>query len=98
MFWVFGGAFLIGASDMYPGEELSVQGKVIVVTINYRVGTLGFVSTTDSTAPGNFGLWDQVCDVLSSTSGCDIKLQVSQVDLVQAFATGQRLSGVSTPK
>jgi len=60
MFWVYGGAFLIGATDMYPGEELAVNGKVIVVSVSYRVGVVGFLSTGNRAAEGNWGLWDQV--------------------------------------
>jgi len=35
------------------------SGDVVVVTINYRVGALGFMSTGDKKLPGNYGLWDQ---------------------------------------
>ena len=31
----------------------------VFVTINYRLGALGFLTTYDSTMPGNLGLWDQ---------------------------------------
>ncbi|XP_071794450.1 acetylcholinesterase-like [Asterias amurensis] len=45
-------------------EELSpvpaaVIGDVIVVTMNYRLGALGFLSTDDDVIPGNFGMLDQ---------------------------------------
>jgi len=60
LYWIYGGAYIVGISDMYPGENLAVKGQVIVVTINYRIATLGFVSTGDSAAEGNYGLWDQV--------------------------------------
>lgn len=33
---------------------------VILVTANYRLGLLGFLSTEDENCPGNFGLKDQV--------------------------------------
>ncbi|KAG8429552.1 hypothetical protein GDO86_019869, partial [Hymenochirus boettgeri] len=67
MIWIFGGGFLLGSGQganflnnyLYDGEEIALRGKVIVVTFNYRVGPLGFLSTGDSNAPGNYGLWDQ---------------------------------------
>ncbi|XP_027725445.1 bile salt-activated lipase [Vombatus ursinus] len=67
MIWIYGGAFLMGAGHganflknyLYDGEEIATRGNVIVVTFNYRVGPLGFLSTGDSNLPGNFGLWDQ---------------------------------------
>uniref|UniRef100_A0A087X389 Bile salt-activated lipase n=1 Tax=Poecilia formosa TaxID=48698 RepID=A0A087X389_POEFO len=66
MVYLFGGAFLLGASDdvealgesLYDGKEMA-DGGVIVVTVNYRVGTLGFLSSGDERLPGNYGLWDQ---------------------------------------
>ena len=35
-------------------------GDIVVVSIQYRIGALGFLSTEDSIAPGNYGLHDQV--------------------------------------
>ncbi len=37
---------------LYSGEEIAERGNVIVVTLAYRVGTLGFLSTGDSSMPG----------------------------------------------
>ncbi|XP_057265216.1 bile salt-activated lipase [Pezoporus wallicus] len=67
MIWIYGGAFLLGGSQganflnnyLYDGEEIAVRGNVIVVTINYRLGPLGFLSTGDANLPGNYGLKDQ---------------------------------------
>uniref|UniRef100_A0A8C6KTU9 Carboxylic ester hydrolase n=1 Tax=Nothobranchius furzeri TaxID=105023 RepID=A0A8C6KTU9_NOTFU len=67
MVWIYGGAFLLGGSMganfldnyLYSGQEIADRGNVIVVTFGYRVGTLGFLSTGDSSLPGNYGLWDQ---------------------------------------
>ncbi|XP_061585608.1 bile salt-activated lipase-like [Cololabis saira] len=67
MVYLFGGAFMLGASNavaflgdsLYDGKEMADRGGVIVVTVNYRVGTMGFLSTGDDRLPGNYGLWDQ---------------------------------------
>lgn len=37
---------------LYDGEEIATRGNVIVVTFNYRVGPLGFLSTGDANLPG----------------------------------------------
>ncbi|XP_035680534.1 carboxylesterase 5A-like [Branchiostoma floridae] len=60
MFWIHGGGFTGGSSDLYRGEALSVHQDVVVVTINYRLGVLGFLPTQLANATGNFGLLDQV--------------------------------------
>ncbi|KAG7263668.1 hypothetical protein CRUP_005207 [Coryphaenoides rupestris] len=67
MVWIFGGGFLVGGSMganflnnyLYSGQEIADRGDVIVVTVAYRVGTLGFLSSGDASGPGNYGLWDQ---------------------------------------
>lgn len=59
MIWIHGGSFQFGAGSTYHSESLSSQGDVVVVTINYRLGLFGFLSTGDSRLPGNYGLWDQ---------------------------------------
>ncbi|KAK9532855.1 hypothetical protein VZT92_010220 [Zoarces viviparus] len=67
MVWIYGGGFLAGSSTgvgfldnyLYSGQEIADRGNVIVVTLGYRVGTMGFLSTGESDLPGNYGLWDQ---------------------------------------
>ncbi|MBQ8946753.1 MAG: carboxylesterase family protein [Lachnospiraceae bacterium] len=63
--WYFGGAFQWGytAEMEFDGERLARRG-VIVVSVNYRLGVLGFMAHPEITAeapeaPGNFGLLDQ---------------------------------------
>ena len=63
MVWVHGGSLLTGESDDYNPAAL-VRDGVIVVTINYRLGALGFLADTAlASAPGgpsgNYGLMDQ---------------------------------------
>ncbi|XP_060064189.1 carboxylesterase 1C-like [Ylistrum balloti] len=59
MFYIHGGAYVEGTGMFYDGSYLSIHGDQIVVTINYRLGMWGFLTTADSHCPGNFGLWDQ---------------------------------------
>jgi para-nitrobenzyl esterase len=62
MVWIHGGALVSGASDSYNPASL-VNDGVTVVTINYRLGALGFLAdsalTSRSGASGNYGLMDQ---------------------------------------
>ncbi|XP_051164616.1 juvenile hormone esterase-like [Leptopilina boulardi] len=61
MFWIHGGGFHTGSSrlNLY-GPNYLMDKDIILVTINYRLGILGFLSTGDDVAPGNFGMKDQV--------------------------------------
>ena len=59
LFYIHGGGFQGGSSIMFPSDILALQG-VVVVTIQYRLGALGFFTTRDSAAPGNYGMLDQV--------------------------------------
>ncbi|XP_072763917.1 juvenile hormone esterase [Anoplolepis gracilipes] len=57
-FWIHGGAFQYGSGDLYNAKYL-MDDNVILVTINYRLGPMGFLSTEDEVVPGNMGLKDQ---------------------------------------
>ncbi|XP_054161231.1 cholinesterase 1-like [Oppia nitens] len=61
MFFIHGGALIVGSSveKYFNGQVLSTRGDVVVVTVNYRVNTMGFLYTATDDAPGNMGLWDQ---------------------------------------
>ncbi|XP_066275193.1 liver carboxylesterase-like [Branchiostoma lanceolatum] len=60
LLWIHGGSFTIGTGRFRPFAALAAHQDVVVVTINYRLGALGFLSTGDENAPGNFGLLDQI--------------------------------------
>ncbi|XP_007438289.2 fatty acyl-CoA hydrolase precursor, medium chain-like isoform X1 [Python bivittatus] len=60
MVWIHGGGLLLGAASTYDGSVLSACENVVVVAIQYRLGILGFYSTGDEHARGNWGLLDQV--------------------------------------
>lgn len=49
---------MCGAGDYYKPEHF-LDRDVVLVTVNYRLGPLGFLSTEDENCPGNFGLKDQ---------------------------------------
>ena len=63
--YVYGGGFSSGSGDVpvYDGSPLAEKG-LVVVNMNYRVGSLGFLAhpalTKESGASGNYGLMDQV--------------------------------------
>lgn len=58
--WLHGGAFQQGGAHRpeYDGRRLAERG-VIVVTINYRLGALGFLVSSSDGLYGNYGLMDQ---------------------------------------
>nr|XP_060615308.1 cholinesterase-like [Anolis sagrei ordinatus]XP_060615309.1 cholinesterase-like [Anolis sagrei ordinatus] len=58
--WIHGGGFVAGTSslDLYNGASLAVTENVIVASMNYRIGSLGFLYLPPA-VPGNMGLWDQ---------------------------------------
>ncbi|XDV52673.1 hypothetical protein PO909_021368 [Leuciscus waleckii] len=60
MVWIHGGGLSVGSASLYDGSVLSAYQDVVVVLIQYRLGLLGFLSTGDEHAPGNYGLLDQV--------------------------------------
>ncbi len=75
MVWVHGGSFMTGSGSggLYRGGVLAGEGDVVVVTINYRLGLLGFLGHPALDEPGttwldgmpwtgtaNWGLADQV--------------------------------------
>ncbi len=75
MVWVHGGSFMTGSGSggLYRGGTLAREGDVVVVTVNYRLGLLGFLAHPELEDPGqtwldgqdwsgfgNWGLADQV--------------------------------------
>lgn len=62
--WLHGGAYCLGtaAQGIYDGRRLAETGDVVVVTINYRLGALGFLdlSSLSGDFTPNLGLHDQI--------------------------------------
>src|SRR4051794_37828511 len=59
--WIHGGAFSSGAGSVpwYSGERFAANGDVVFVSINYRLGIIGFLCLP-GVSDGNLGLLDQV--------------------------------------
>ncbi|XKL67712.1 hypothetical protein PGB90_003203 [Kerria lacca] len=59
MIYIHGGGFKTGGSTSYNAEYF-MDRNVILVTINYRLGPLGFLSLGNNIISGNYGLKDQI--------------------------------------
>ncbi|PZC80786.1 hypothetical protein B5X24_HaOG200160 [Helicoverpa armigera] len=61
MVWIHGGAFAMGSGNAFLyGPDHLVGAGVVLVTLNYRLGALGFLSLENDEVSGNMGLKDQV--------------------------------------
>ncbi|MFE3291816.1 carboxylesterase/lipase family protein [Rhodococcus sp. NPDC059234] len=64
MVWVHGGAYCVGSSSqtVYDGRRLAELGDVVVVTVNYRLGVMGFLdlSSCGQGFQANVGLRDLI--------------------------------------
>lgn len=61
LFWIHGGGFVTGsgADALSDGSALASREDVVVVNINYRLSTLGFLAIPGTDIKGNFGIADQ---------------------------------------
>ena len=65
MVWIHGNGYISGAGSLYGAQQLASSGKVIVVSLNYRLGIFGFLAHPALDhgkarhLSGNFGLEDQ---------------------------------------
>jgi len=65
MVWIHGGAFQVGSAEDYDPTRMIATGDVVVVTVNYRLGVLGFLAHPALSAEsadgisGNYGILDQ---------------------------------------
>lgn len=103
LFWIHGGAFIIGSGceSFLETGVLSRRGDVVLVSINYRLGAFGFMNLKEVTggripATGNEGLLDQVaalewvCDNIAAFGGDPHNITVSGFS-AGAMSTGDLL-------
>lgn len=57
--WLHGGGFTTGTGNSYDAHRMATRGDVVVVTVNYRLGALGFLARPGLAGSGTFGLADQ---------------------------------------
>jgi para-nitrobenzyl esterase len=59
--WLYGGAFVGGSTRLYPIDFLAREGDMVVVSVNYRLGPLGFMAhpAFGAEANGGYALEDQ---------------------------------------
>ncbi|KAF2874450.1 acetylcholinesterase precursor [Massariosphaeria phaeospora] len=62
MFWIHGGGFTggSGADGLSDGGNLASKEDIVVVNINYRLSTLGFLAIPGTNITGNYGIADQI--------------------------------------
>ena len=58
MVFIHGESYEWNSGNPYDGSVLASYGQVIVITINYRLGVLGFLKTEANNQMGNYGLLD----------------------------------------
>ncbi|CAH1153247.1 unnamed protein product [Phaedon cochleariae] len=57
--WFHPGSFVIGSPSMWNPHTLVYRQRVIIVSVAYRLNIMGFFTTMDGEASGNYGLMDQ---------------------------------------
>ena len=60
MVFIPGGGYTSGSTNLGYGPQHLLDHDVILVTLNYRLGPMGFLSIETQEAGGNQGLWDQL--------------------------------------
>ena len=60
--WIYGGGFYAGTStlEVYDPRVLASEENIIMVSIQYRVASLGFLYFDTEDVPGNAGMFDQI--------------------------------------
>ena len=76
MFWIHGGGFVngVGSDAGSDGGNLASREDIVVVTINYRLGSLGFLAIPGTNITGNYGIADQITALEASEHLINIDL------------------------
>ena len=60
MVWIHGGSYVGGSASQYDGSILAAKNEIIIVTVNSRLGVLGFFNLPKGNIKGNYGFLDQL--------------------------------------
>ncbi|KAJ0029492.1 hypothetical protein NQD34_004489 [Periophthalmus magnuspinnatus] len=91
LFWIHGGGLTVGAGSQYDGSSLAAYENMVIVIIQYRLGLLGFLSTGDEHAQGNWGFLDQ----LMALRWVQDNIQVFGGDPQSVTIAGESAGGIS---
>lgn len=106
LFWIHGGGFTdgTGADPLTDGGDLASREDIVVVTINYRLSTLGVLAIPGTDIRGNYGIADQILalevsmlvgvvlyrDLLTSLSGLSTTLPSLEAILIGSRSWANR--------
>jgi len=88
--WIHGGSFIRGSAAEYDPDYLLDQ-DVVLVTLQYRLGMFGFMSTETGDAPGNYGMFDQIAGL----QWVKMNIAAFSGDPNQVTIMGQQAGGAS---
>lgn len=91
MVWIHGGGLSMGAASQFDGSPLAAFENTVMVVIQYRLGILGFLSTGDVHAQGNWGFLDQ----LKALSWVQENIQAFGGDPQTVTVAGESAGGIS---
>ncbi|XP_056138161.1 carboxylesterase 5A-like [Lampris incognitus] len=91
MVWIHGGGLSMGAASQYDGAPLAAYENMVVVVIQYRLGILGFLSTGDEHARGNWGFMDQ----LAALKWIQDNIETFRGDPQSVTIAGESAGGIS---
>ncbi|MDY7106582.1 MAG: carboxylesterase family protein [Actinomycetota bacterium] len=92
--WVHGGGFIEGAANEYDGARLAAGGDVVVVTINYRLGALGYLALEGFEDPGSAGMF-AVDDIVAALRWVEANISAFGGDSANVTVAGQSAGGIN---
>ena len=80
--FIHGESYEWNSGNPYDGSVLASYGQVVVITLNYRLGLLGFLKTEAKTQMGNYGL----LDILAALHWIQVRRLVNISKYVECFS------------